>query len=265
MDINELRAEVARRQQAAQRKVARLRRAGVNIAGTEYDVRRDRGRVSRYNTKQLSSYLSQLNTFVDRRNAFVGGVEGAPLPRADWRAYQKAEKAYKNAVDRHYENVKNVFIEQSGVTVGEFDKRMRRERGRGTGGVPRPLEDLPSMEPFQITSAKRLRELTRRTSEKADGSFVPAQLKKQKFLLLQAVAAYGDQALSKQAKELTDYQLDVMWNYTDAPRDLFGGYQYMTLLSNNKADETQASIYEDASFEARQWLNWASKLTPPEK
>lgn len=262
MDINELRAEVKRRQQAAQRKVARLRRKGVNVAGTPFDVRRDVGNISRYNSRQLQSYLSQLNEFVHRRNAFVPGVEGTPLPASKWRAYKRAEKAYIEKVNQHYAGVKDTFIPAAGKTVQGFDETMRRKRTAGKGGVPRPFEAISELQSFEVMDEKKLVRLQKRLETKVQSNYLPAELRRQRKTMLGAVAEFGNPELTQLAKKLTDDQLDTLWNYTDAPRDLFAGYHFLQLLSTGKADEAQANIHEDSSFETRQWLEWAAQLPP---
>ena len=260
MDINELRAEVRRRQQAAQRKVARLRRKGVEVAGTPFDVRRDPTNISRYNSRQLQSYLGQLNEFTSRRNAFVPGNEGTPIRAGNWRAYKRAEKAYLDTVAKHYEGVKNTFIPAAGKTVQGFDASMRRKREAGKGGVPRPLEAIAELQSFEVMDEKKLARLQRRLESKTKADYLPFELKRQRRTMLGAVAEFGDPELTAMAKGLTDDQLDTLWNYTDAPRDLFAGYHFLQLLSTGKADEAQANIHEDSSFETRKWLEWASNL-----
>ena len=262
MDINELRDEVARRQQAANRKVQRLNRKGVSLSGTTFDVRREPSNIGRYTRKQLSTYLNQLNSFVDRRNAFVSGVEGVPIRKASWDAYKRTERAYLKRVEQHYSGVKDTFIPAAGKTVQGFDKTMRRTRTPGMGGVPRPLEALPELQPFEVMDEKKLARLQRRLEGKLDKGFLPKELKKQRRQMNRAVAEFGDPELVKLAKGLSDTQLDTLWNYTDAPRDLFAGYHFMQLLSANKADEAQASIHEDSAAETRQWLEWAATLEP---
>ena len=262
MDINELRAEVLRRQQAAQRKVARLRRKGVDVAGTKYDVRREPTNIGRYNSRQLQNYLGQLNEFTSRRNAFVPGDEGKPIPASQWRAYKRTEKAYKALVEQHYDTVKDTFIPAAGRSVEGFDKKMRRKREPGKGGVPRPLEAISDLESFQVVDEKKLERLQKRLEGKLKAEYLPSQLKAQRKKMRIAVAEFGDSELSKMAKDLTDYQFDILWNYTDAPRDLFAGYHFLQLLSTGKADEAQAAIHEDASEETRQWIEWAATLEP---
>jgi hypothetical protein len=262
MGINELRQEVLRRQRAATAKVNRLKRKGVNVSGTEHDIRRESANVSRYNSKQLQTYLGQLNNFVSRSNSFVGGSEGTPISRKAWTAYKKAENAYLSKASQHYEDVKDIFIPEAGKTVEGFDTTMRRKRERGKGGVPRPLEAFSTRESYEVVNEKRLEKLRKDLERKASPDYLPSQLKKQRRQMLDSVAVYGDPYLTQLAKDLSNEQLDTLWNYTDAPRDLFAGYHFMQLLATGKADEAQANIHEDDSYEAEKWITWAYNITP---
>lgn len=188
MDINDLRDEVKRRQVAAQRKVARLRRSGVFVAGTSFDVRRDPAKVSRYNKRQLNKYLNDLNAFVDRSTSFVAGVEGAPISGKDWRAYKRAERAFHDKATSRYDSIKDIHIDAVNTSIDKFNSKMRRKRSPGTGGVPRPLEIFDELESFQVVSADRLRKLTKNLERKLRDDYVPKNLKKQRFQMLEAVA-----------------------------------------------------------------------------
>lgn len=262
VDVNDLRAEVARRQKAAQAKVARLKRQGVELSGTVYDVRRDASRVSRYNSKQLRSYLGELNSFMKRTNQFVAGSEGAPIRAGVWRNYKRQEQEYINFVQSHYEGLKDTFIPRAGKTVEGFDKKMRRTREPGKGGVPRPLEMFAPLNPYDVVSEEKLEAMRKNMINKLAPDFVPKTAQKQKFQILEAVKAFGDEKLTQMANDMTLEQVDTLFNYTDAPRDLFAGYYFQKLLAANKADETDALIHEDDKDEVKAWLSWASSLPP---
>ena len=264
MNIQELRDEVKRRQIAVQRKVARLRRSGVFVAGTSFDVRREPSKVSRYNMRQLDKYLGELNTFVDRKTSFVAGVEGAPISGADWREYKRAEKAFNEKAANRYNLIKDIHIDAANTTIDKFNTKMRRKRAPGSGGVPRPLEIFDALESFQVVSGDRLRKLTKNLERKLRDDYVPENLKKTRFQLLEAVSAHGDKRLTQLAKDLTGNQLDILWNYTDAPRDLFASYDFKLLLAAGKADEAQANIHQDDAYEVEKWLTWATNIGPQE-
>lgn len=258
-DLDDLRAEVQRRQRAANAKVARLRRKGVILSDTKYDVRREPSNIQRYNARQLESYLGKLNEFTHRSNAFVPGVEGTPIRRSAWNAYARTEREYNKKAEGHYSQVKDTFVPQAGMKIAEFDAGVRSNRPGAKGGVSRPLEPQ-RRQSFEIMDEKKLAKLRTALEKKTRKEFVPAELKKQRRQMMNAVSEFGDRELTKLAKTLTDEQLDTLWNYTDAPRDLFAGYHYMKLLAANKADEGQANVHENASYETRAWLEWAASL-----
>lgn len=260
MDLNELREEVLRRQRAANAKVSRLRRKGVQIAGTNYDVRRS-ANIKRYNSKQLTKYLGELNSFTSRSNQFVAGSEGVPIPANKWRAFQKVQNAYNNVARGHYESVKGTHIKASGMSVADFDSKVRSNRPGAKGGISRPLEPSRNAA-YEIVDEKRLDKLRKQLERKIQPEYLPAQLKNQRKRMISAVSVFGDKEMIEKAKALTDEQFDTLWNYTDAPRDLFGGYHFMKLLSTSQADEGHANVHEDDKSETRGWLEWAAALPP---
>jgi len=259
MGLDDLRKQVIERQRAANRKVNRLRNKGVQIVGTGHDVRRDIGNVGKYNARQLQAYLGQLNSFIDRSNSFVPGSQGTPIRRSVWNEYKRAERAYNRKAEEHYSGVQGTFVPQAGMTIVQFDTSVRPNTVRARGGVNRPLEPQ-RFDSFEIANEKRLADLTKRLQSKSRQEYLPAQIRKQRRTLNKAVQDFGDPELNALAKSLTDEQFDILFNYTDAPRDMFEGYHFLKLLATGKADKAQASIHEDSAYETRQWLEWASKL-----
>ena len=262
MNINELRAEVLRRQKSANAKIARLERKGVAISGTVHDVRRSTGNVKRYNSRQLNTYLSELNDFMRRPNQFVAGNEGVPIRAGVWKNFEKIQNEYVSFVTEHYNTVKDTFVPRHGMTVGDTDKKMRPKRERGKGGVPRPLENFSPIQLSGVMSEEKLRELQTQFSKKLNPDFVPKLVQKQKFQMLQAVQSFGDPVINQMAAELTLHQVDTLWNYTDAPRDLFASYRVQQLLAKNPDDEQAALTLDDDRFEVMEWLKWAKNLPP---
>lgn len=260
MSINDLRAEVLKRHKAANNKVNRLKRQGVELSGTVYDVRRDPANVRRYNARQLQSYLGQLNDFMRRGNQFVAGNEGVPIRRGVWERYKRTEREYMDFVNQHYAAVKDTFVPRLGFTVEEFDRKVRPKRDRGKGGIPRPLEMFPEISAAGVVSEDRLEAIRQSLNKKLRPGFVPDLAKRQKFQILQSVAAFGDPEIDRLANDLTLDQVDTLFNYTDAPRDLFAAYRMAQLMAANQADEVDARILEDDRAEVLDWLKWAKTL-----
>lgn len=269
MDINDIRAEVLRRQKAANAKIARLRRKGVQLAGSEFDVRRDPGKVARYNSKQLQSYLGQLNEFTHRRNQFVALSEGVPARAHVYNHAQRIAAEYNAFVQEHESAILgtklpsvasgNPALEAAKSTIGDFQQNIAGKRARGKGGVSRPL-NIEERNAFEFVSEARIQDWQNSLRQKMRPGYMSERIEKQRYQMLQAVSNFGDTELMEMAKNLNDEQLDTLWNYTDAPRDLFSGYHMHQLMSANKADSTAESIHEDATYETREWLQWAANL-----
>lgn len=269
MDIHEIRAEVARRKKAADAKISRLRKKGVQLTGSEFDVRRDPARVARYNSRQLQSYLGKLNEFTSRSKQFVAGSEGVPIPAHVYNHAQRVAKEYNTFVGERESAIfglklptidsGNPALEKAKMTIGDFQRDAANTRNRGKGGVPRPLTK-EVRDAFEFVNADRVQDWQNSLQQKMRPGYMSERIEKQRYQMLQAVSNFGDPELLEMAKSLDNDQLDTLWNYTDAPRDLFAGYHFQQLMSSGKADETQANIHEDATHETRQWLEWASKL-----
>lgn len=118
-EVERLRKEVRARQRAAGNKISRYKKQGINIAKTDVDPRRDLKRVDRYNSKQLKSYLRELNTFTDRTNQFVRGARGVPIKRAVFDAYKAIESQYNAHFKNEFEKVRDVKMPGKELTFGE--------------------------------------------------------------------------------------------------------------------------------------------------
>jgi len=260
-DLNELRRQVKAAQTRANKKVSRLRGKGVNVAGTTYDPRRNISNIKKYNAKQLTSYLGQLNSFVDRATGFVPGAEGVPINKAEWNAYKRAEAQYNKIAQSHYESVSKTFIPRQGMTVAQYDEHVRGNTPRAKGGANRPLEPV-ARDSINVANEDKLRKLRKQLESKAQQKYLPGQIKMQRKLVQGVVDSMGDPELSETMQSLTNDQFDTMFNYTDAARDVFSTYQFLRLLNANNADETQANVHDNDREEVREWLQWAKSLPP---
>lgn len=258
MNAKEIREEVMRRQKAATAKIARLKRQGVQLSGSEYDVRRDPSKVARYNSTQLRSYLGQLNEFTNRNRQFVPGSEGVPIPRHIWNQLERTQAEFKTFSENHYNGVKDTFIPQRGVTIGKQDSDVLG-KARAKGGVSRPIS-FEDRKAYEFPNAERVKDMRDAMEQKMRTSYLPKKLTDQHDQLMEAIKVFGNDDLTTIAQNLTYDQVDALWNYSDAPRDLFAGYHHQKLLAAGKADDTDSNIHDDAEYETRQWLDWAASI-----
>lgn len=258
MDINSLRAEVERRQKAANAKISRLRRKGVQLAGSEFDVRRDPSRIGRYNTRQLESYLGQLNDFTHRRNQFVAGSEGTPIRAHVFNHAMRTATEYNSFVKARESSIADTQVPNTGMNIAELGQA----RGKSAKGGPGRPFTIEQREAFEFVNEARLKDWRNSLEAKMRPGYLEGKLSMQRDQMLKAVTNFGDKELLDQASRLTDEQLDTLWNYTNAPQDLFSGYHHQKLLAAGLADETDSNIHDDAAGDVRDWLSWAESLPP---
>lgn len=264
-DINELRAEVLRRQKAANAKVARLTRKGVNLSNTKFDVRRNTSLVGTYNKRQLNSYLDKLNSFVHRSNAFVGGSSGTPIRRSVWSQYRKAERSYNDYVGRVSNRVDAVKL-RSGNTVGQRKAILSDKHNRGIGNASKvPFNEI-KRHAGNVTSEKAALALARDLDRKRSRKTVQKNLSASRRQFARMAKEIGDPDLARRVSDLTDYQFDILWNYEGFASDVSQRYE-IAALTNRTPGEGKGNLGRaklkndsDAAHEIGEALQWAELL-----
>ena len=162
LPIAALRATAAAKRKAATRKIARLRRAGVDLAGTEFDPRVAVDRFKKYNTKQLNASIAKMEAFISRTTQFVGDAKGRPIPRHEFNNYKRnIEKQYNAMIDRKRAKVQNLVL-PNGVTVGERNKRLKEIRRMTTDfdNIERSPADFVSRSALKTVSDSLKKQMT---------------------------------------------------------------------------------------------------------
>lgn len=128
LPIVALRATAIARQKAVTRKIARLKKLGVMIEGSEFDPRVDPSKIARFTTKQLKARIDKLNDFVNRNTQFVGDAKGRPIPRQEFANYKRnIERAYNKMMDDKRAKVAGLML-PNGTTVGDRMKALKEIR-----------------------------------------------------------------------------------------------------------------------------------------
>lgn len=259
-ELKRLRAEVVRRQRAANNKVSRLRAKGVRVAGTEFDVRRPLSNVANYNRRQLNAYINKLNDFTARENAFVPGDSGQPIRRSTWQRYTAAEKTYNDIGNAHGQRIGNIPIKGAGMTINERDATLLPNRRAAAGlAVNRPYEPVSRI-PQRIANEKSAQILARDMERRTTQKYLPAKLKQGRYQLYEMLTAMGDADLIAEAKKLSDNQFDILWNYTSFATDTSQRYANRQLQARGVNERAQASIDENSITEIRESIQWAGTL-----
>jgi len=255
-DLEALRAEVRRRHKAATSKVSRLRSRGVEVSGTNYDIRRDLSKVKRYNATQLRAYATQLNSFVDRSNAFVPGDSGVPLPAAKWREYKRLEKRYNEIGNREFTKVENMFLPGSTTKVRE--RRQMLDKSALSGGAMNDPYAEINRKSKGITSIEALERITEQMRSKTTREYLPSELKKSRAQLNEMLTTIGKAEYIEQANSLSEHQFNILWNYTNFANEISLDYEIMKARARGEKERVHEKLHEDANHAIADQLQWAS-------
>ena len=262
-EVERLRNEVKRRRQAVGNKIARTRRvSGANVAGSEFDPRRDPEVIKRYNTPQLRRYLADLNGFMARKNQFAAGDGGAPLPRNEVRVYEAKVDRFRNAGQRHMDTIGKQFIRPIGVTVEQFYGDRTKNRRLATVNTPygSAVKSVKG-----ITSHKALKELEKKIDEMNSENFLGEKLAQGRRNVRKALDIMGRQEDIATIDTLSDYQFDVLWFGSPFAEIVFSNYDIIQeRAAGTRKERWQDKVISDNAVLIPEFLEWASNDIPRE-
>ncbi|URG18047.1 terminal protein [Curtobacterium phage Ayka] len=257
-DINELRRQVRMRQQAANRKAKRIQNAGVNIAGTPYDPRRENAPIDKMRSRDLQTYLKQLNGFMSRKTQFVPDTWGRPIHAQKWRAYKRAETRANRKAENMADMLKHYTMPGSDVTLAERHAYAKDTEFPNTANhtVNSPLRKVSRM-PSSIASEKALARLTKQQQGKVDPQFFEMTVKRGRIEATKMLKKLGDTEQIKALKGLTDKQFHILWSYTPYSDNTSIRYENGKVEDRGRAEDQMDNTETEV---AKSWLRWAKKL-----
>lgn len=272
----ELLAQVKAKHRAAGSKVSRLKNSGgVNIAGTQHDVRRDIKKVERYNTPQLKAYLSKLEGFTSRSTRFIGDKHGRVMDPDKWARYKELERAVKAKEEREYSRIKDVRLPQPGTskkskksyTIDDRNRSILPTRRGGKNRTTNSPFNSPVRKPHQIASERSLDVLMEGLLKRLAGGYKSTEIATQRRIFDDMLATIGNDKLRDDVSELSDREFDIMWNHTSMPDDIVDIY----VLMRHDDDDTEEqhnqklmSIDQEKIKHSGErigaWIGWAKSL-----
>ena len=261
-DIERLRAEVLARHAAASRKISRLRKQGIELAGTKYDLRREIAKVRRYNMAQLNAYLNQLLGFTSRTNQYVASAGGQPVPKKDWIRFQGIQARFNDYVAAHEERIANIEIpshaNQKGMTIrGREESLYGKRRISRAGGdiVNRPLS-FNETHIANVNGAEALQELYKGLQKKMRPGYLNTRNKSTATSMSKMLSAIGDYEAIEKLHFLTNHQKDILFNYTNFAAAVSQTYGFKSMDTKNQ----YGSTIENNMGEINELLDWAATL-----
>lgn len=262
MDINDLRRLVRQRHAAATNKVSRLRTVkGVEVGGSNADVRRDPSKIKRYNRTQLQSYLKQLNTFNSRSTTFEAGAEGARLPGAKVRELHREQRRYM-LKGQERDNARGGFkLPGQDATVAQRAAFARPNMIRAGGEASnKPFSLVKLTPPSAIPGVEELQQLIDTYKKKNSREFLPEYLGKQREQAAQMMRELNLHDQIDDMANLSDDQFDTLFNDTSFAGDLGQKYATEQLAKRGNRNPAHNDIMNGMEQEISTQIEWARTL-----
>lgn len=263
-EIDRLRALAKARQRAVGNKISRLRsQHNVEVGGSKHDPRRKVENIDRYNAPQLRAHLARLDAFMSRKTQFVPDAHRRPIDAADWRRLVKAKEKVDRMESGTYEKMKDVYIPESGMTVGQRKAATTADHPRA--GQPRKAGYRPTkLSSRSITSARALKKLIRDYERKGSPEHFERRRNNWRKGVKKMADLMGLPELWDDVKNLTNDQFDLLWGFTNFATAVDLPYLMRKLLLSSKEKAFHSEVVDQHLAEARRLLDWAKKVNLPE-
>ena len=274
--IAQLRSTVLAQHNSATGKVNRLKKSkGVNLAGTEYDKRRDLDKVKHYNSAQLKKYSEELSGFMDRGRQYVAGIDGKPLPRGLVSQYKAIETRYNSNVNKAFDAVKDINLPNQDGTLADRMAEMMPTRNNKSARPVNAAYKPPVRDASSINGAKALQTLIDDYKKRSNPNYKKKQLNVDKRSFIQSLKdagldarnAYGRSKedaektdIVKMVFALTDEQFATVWQYTNLAGAVFLNYESLRAEQTGEGEPLSSKSYDDNYDEVRDLLKWARLL-----
>lgn len=261
-ELAEKRAQALQLTGRATRKISRLKtKVGVEVAGSEFDVRKPPKNIKRYTSKQLDAYMARLSQFNNRGTQFVPDAKKRPIPASEFKEYKQAENAHRAHAQAELNPIRDIKLPGRKETVGQRRGQMieNRRRMAGNPSVNDPY-DPPVRQSTNIANRKALKKLTKDEKRKSERGWDQRELKRQIGEYAQIVDAAGDAGGSLSIKELTPGQFKALWNGTEFATEVSTRYEIHQLLVAGKDRPEHQKILDDAFANAKRLVQWAKGL-----
>lgn len=252
-----LEAEVRQAHRYAGQKVSRLEtRKGVAIRREGLDPRRNFHDMS---TTQLSHYLGTLRAFNSRATNYVRGENGNPIPDAQWRHYQRLERANNQQAERFEHNLHDITTPVPGLgrTPSEYLADRQGIDRRRAGGQWRTFEKV-TRNAEDIAGSDELGKLIGGLEKRLDPGYLDKRMRAQRATIKKIMEETGDTgegSLYNKIANMSNEHLLVLIDETDFMNRLKGKY----VFRDSGKPEWQAQVVEDYSGGMSDQVAWIKK------
>lgn len=261
-DVKRLREQVRKRRAAATAKIARMRRNnGIDLSGTEIDPRRAIKNPSRYNAKQLNTYLSELNGFMSREVNFTPDAKGRPLRTSRAREHDRLQRRVEKLRKEREAVLGNIKIAGTGLTV---EQRKATLHPTAAGSVVNSMFPAENRKASDMNGEAGLEKSIARMQEMLSPDYTAKRIKAGREQLDQIFEVIGMSDLTDMASKLNDFQFDVLFNESGFMRRAALTYDLLQRkMQVDSLDRGREAVLEKSSDDLRELLEWAGSLKTP--
>lgn len=239
-------------------KIGRInKRSDADITGSSMDIRASASEINKMNARQLRSYINRGNQFLSSRVDYVQGNRGALIPRQLWDSYQRTERAFNREAGRRLAQYSDVVLPGERQTIGSREKDRRKDRRMNNEAINRPIDAI-HRDIEGIRSATHLAKLEQDLRRRLEPGYYEDSLQRARDTINKALTKMGEQDAIKEFAEMSDAELDMLWNYGGLPDSIFSRYEsIMKQASNIQEDRGFRALGDMGESEIRDTLKWA--------
>lgn len=264
-----LRAEALKAQRAVGNKISRLKsKKGVKVAGTHFDPRVDKEKISRMTSRQAEAHIRKLNKFTDRKTQFEPGVYGRPLRAETFAKFKKEEEKRNASAMAMFNKYANTFLPHKQRTLAQLADIHIPKRGTLRSGqnnfAPTDRKSKGFVSEKKLQEA--LKDLRRKHGPKWDRERAAdirenihklSEFSTKHDALMALINGFTDEDGNK-VPGVSDIQLIGMWDLGGLADALVNPYGQAMLLNEGDSN-IEFSEYEENLDEAFEILDWAQK------
>jgi hypothetical protein len=252
--ISDLRDLVRKRRSAVTAKERRIfNNTGVNINNTRDDPRRPPSVIKSYDSRQLSSYLRDLNNFMLRENGYIADTSGGLIPKRDWLSYKRSERKLNKIVKAHFDKIADINDPYRNKTIRQAEGLFVPDDNRAAGEIRhRPYNEI-HRDANNIKNVNALKKLHDQVNRKQTKEYLDEALTNGRSQANSMLANAGVGELKNAMAKLSNQQFDVLWNYWGFAGRLAqigssGGNRAQNIASRDRLPEQEKDqIKEDVS------------------
>lgn len=187
---------------------------GVDIAGTEYDVRKGEARINRMTTAQVKRHLERLDKFLYQGTTYYAGARGNIISGDAMRAVRREYKRDNERKREYKKSVAGTFIPWVGITAKEYDEDWRVKKAYLESGSAESLVEYRLPTPRRFSSDEGAYTIAKSMNERQTTRGRNKAISQARQNISEMIDEIGDDRL-RRVLDLPDDKLWFMWSNDD--------------------------------------------------